>query len=287
MKEAAVLTISLTHAFTKMTALSVSGKQSVPCQWKSWTDGDCGLQDVGSLKCFCLMLRKKQHDEIRSQAHTHIMWSKAITKKPVQPVQRNVVEKHFKLVSAVLALEQAAVLLYHTTWYQKTEKQTSPVMPSLRSTEDAPCGAFQPHLVYTWFDLCLFSGDRFGGQDESETLLAEWMACLLANSKPIKILLFFPLGPELSCLALSQDSGEPQLHSSSLFLSLICLFQKNHRDAPSFASFCWESLLGPLLGPSISISLQEESPRIFHRASLKSMRNWEGRWRRQWFSSKF
>lgn len=68
-----MLTISLTHAFRKMSALSVSGKWLVPYEWKSWTDGDCGSQDVGSLKCFCLMLRKKQYNEIRSQAHTHTL----------------------------------------------------------------------------------------------------------------------------------------------------------------------------------------------------------------------
>ena len=55
--------------------------------------------------------------------HTHTPPVKqGYTKKHVHPVQRNMVEKPFKLVSAVLALEQETVLLYHTTLYQKTKQ---------------------------------------------------------------------------------------------------------------------------------------------------------------------
>ena len=61
---------------------------------------------------------------IPDYGHTHPMRSKGIAKKHVQ---RNMVEKPFKLVSALLALEQEAVLLHHTTLYQNKQKNPCPV----------------------------------------------------------------------------------------------------------------------------------------------------------------
>lgn len=45
---------------------------------------------------------------------------------------------------------------------------------------------------------------------------------------------------------------------------------------PALSHSACGSSLGPLLGSSISISFQEQSLRIFHRTSWKSVRNWGG-----------